>query len=102
MIQLPLSPVANQSMSARLGDEQWDITIKETNAAMCATIARAGVTLVSGLTIVAGTPILPYRYQEHGNLILLTEDDALPFWDAFGTTQTLLYVTAEELADARA
>jgi hypothetical protein len=101
MITIAISAVPNQSLSILLGDAQWDITLKESNGAMCATIAKDSVTVVSGLPVVAGTMLLPYKYQEQGNFTVQTENDQLVWWESFGDTQGLYYLTAEELSYAR-
>ena len=49
-----------------------------------------------------GMPLLPYRYQERGNFLLLTNEGDLPDFTQFGVTQFLVYLTAAELATLRA
>ena len=65
------------------------------------TIVRDGTTLVSNMRITAGTPLLPYRYQESGNFLMTTDGEAIPYYDQFGITQFLVYLTADELATYR-
>lgn len=101
MIDVSLAALPNQSLTIQLAERVYDIHVREANGVMAATIARDGVTLVSALRITAGTPLLPYRYQEAGNFVMTTEGDALPYYDQFGVTQFLVYLTAEEVAALR-
>lgn len=101
MIDLPLQAIPNQSFSEQIGDTRFGITIKETNGVMSITVVRDDVELVSMQRLTPGTPILPYLYLEDGNLLVLVEDEELPCWPAFGITQFLVYLSAEELAAAR-
>lgn len=101
MIDVTLQALPNQSLSIQLGDSRYDITLKETNGVMCASIVRDGVTAVENVRLVAGAPVLPYRYLEDGNFVMFTQDDDLPYYTAFGATQFLTYLTAAEVAALR-
>lgn len=101
MIDISLSSIANQAMSIQLDGRFYEIEVREANGIMSATIIRDGVTVVSNVRITAGTPILPYRYQEEGNFLMITEDNSLPYWDQFGVTQFMIYVSSAELAAYR-
>jgi hypothetical protein len=101
MIDIELSAVPNQSLSIVLDGALYEITVKAAGGIMSATIVRDNVTLVDNVRIVAGTPILPYRYQEAGNFVLLTEDEEYPDYLLFGSSQSLVYASALELAAAR-
>lgn len=101
MIDLQLAPVANQQLSAQLDGVRYEITLKETRGCMSATVTADGATLVSMCRVVAGTPILPYAYQAKGNFVLLTEGDELPYYTAFGSTQSLVYVSPAEIEQLR-
>lgn len=102
MRRIPLEAIPNQSFSVRLDDALYDITIKEARGIMAVTIVRDNVELVSGLRATAGTPLLPYRYQESGNFIITTENDEIPYYTQFGVTQNLIYASQEELEVLRA
>lgn len=101
MKELTLQAVANQSFSATLDGSRYDLTIKEAGGVMCVDVSRDGVALVKGSRIVAKTPLLPYAHQQVGNFVLVTDGDALPYYTEFGTTQALLYVSADEIAALR-
>lgn len=98
MRNISLDAVPNQELSVTLDGNRWDITIKECNGVMCCTLRLNDVTLLSGQRIVAGSPLIPYRYmQDSGNFWLLTEDDELPYYTLFGVDQQLVYASAGEI-----
>lgn len=101
MIDVGIAALPNQSLSVQLDERFYDIHLREANGVMAATIARDGVTLVSAMRITAGTPLLPYRYQEAGNFIMTTDGEMVPYWNEFGVTQFLVYLTPAELAAYR-
>ena len=101
MIDIGIAALANQAISIQLDASFYEIQLRESNGVMAATIARDGVTLVTNSRVIAGTPLLPYRYQEAGNFIVTVDDDALPYWEQFGVTQFLVYLSADELAAYR-
>ena len=102
MIDIGLAALPNQSLTVQVDDNVYTIAIREVIGAMAADISRNNVPLMTGARIAAGCPLLPYRYQEAGNFLLTVEADALPYWDQFGVTQFLVYLTPEELAAFRA
>ena len=102
MIDVTIAAVANQELSVQLGGSMWTISLREGSGCMSASVSRDNVALVSNVRVTGGTPLLPHRYQESGNFIVTVEGEALPYWDQFGVTQFLVYVTAEELAVYRA
>jgi hypothetical protein len=101
MMVIPLQAAPNQTFAIQLDGSRFVLTIKDAGGVMCADVTRDDVLLVSGLRLVAGTPLLPYPFMERGNFAFVTEDDELPYYTAFGTTQALVYLTADELAELR-
>jgi hypothetical protein len=101
MIDITLQALPNQSFSIQLGESRYDITLKEANGVMSASVVRDGTPVVENVRLVAGSPLLPYRYLEDGNFVLFTQDDDLPYYTAFGVTQFLTYLTADEVAALR-
>lgn len=95
---IPLAAVPQQSLSVRVADRRHVITIKTARGCMVASVERDGVLLVQSARLVAGEPILRYPYLQDGNFLLQTVGDEMPWWEAFGTTQTLYYLTADEVA----
>ncbi|UVE47615.1 hypothetical protein KS461_10110 [Pseudomonas chlororaphis] len=65
---------------------------------MLADIYLNDAPLLMGQRLVAGTPLIPYRFlQGSGNFWFLTENDELPWWERFGVDQLLTYASAGEL-----
>lgn len=94
-----LQPIPNQTLTTTLEGMRYQITLKAAGGIMAVTLDRDGQRLFSGLRTVARTPLIPYRYlfSGIGNLLFDTDNDELPDWQAFGITQTLIYLTADEL-----
>ena len=101
MIDVGIAALANQSLSIQLDERFYEIELREANGVMSASIVRDGVTIVSNIRVTAGTPLLPYRYQEAGNFVMTTDGEAIPYWDQFGVTQFLVYLSAAEVAAYR-
>jgi len=101
MIDVGIATLPNQALSIQLDERFYELELREANGVMSASIVRDGVTLVSNIRVTAGTPLLPYRYQEAGNFILTTDGEAIPYWDQFNVTQFLVYLSAAELAAYR-
>ena len=101
MIDVGIAAVPNQTCTVQISERVYDISLREANGVMSASIARDGVSVVTNVRAVAGTPLLPYRYQETGNFLITTEAEALPYYDQFGVTQFLVYLTPDELAAYR-
>lgn len=101
MRQISLAAIPNQSFSVTLDGRRYDLAFKDADGVMVANVARDDVVIATGQRLVAGQPVLPYRWQESGNFVLLTEGDELPDWTLFGSTQFLYFLSADELAEAR-
>lgn len=92
---VPLTPVANQSLSFSVDGAYWQVHLYQTNKYMAVDIKRGGELLVSGLRVVGGTLVLPYDYlwsPNFGNMVF----DADPDWEQFGSNCTLYYLSHEE------
>lgn len=103
MIDIALAAVANQSFFVQLDDRAYSIAVHASgDDLMTVDISRDDVVLIQGARMTPGTPLLPYRYQESGNFILITNAGDLPAFAQFGVTQFLVYLSADELAAERA
>lgn len=98
MMEIALLPVANQGFTVNLDSGLYDLTLRECAGMMCADIALNGATVITGTRIVAGEPIINFPYLEAGgNFVLYTQNGDLPYYDQFGVTQTLFYLTDAEM-----
>ena len=101
MIRINLEAVANQSFNIDLEDSRYKVVLKEANGCMVCDIERDGEILLNGSRCVAGVPLIPYRAYEEGNFIFVTENDMMPYYTEFEITQTLYYLTEEEVQSLR-
>lgn len=95
---IALAAVPNQEISVRLSRQRFVLRIKEAAGVMVVDVTVDGEVRLLASRIVAGTPLIPYRYLEAGNLLLLTEGEQLPDYRQFGVTQSLVYLSADEIA----
>lgn len=95
---IPLQTIANQSFTIFLDGSNYDFTIKETNGVMSVNIVRDGEILQQGERAVAQGLLLPYKYQELGNFMFLTQNGELPFYTKFNSTQVLYYFSIDEIS----
>lgn len=103
MIDVSLAAVANQTLFIQLDERAYTIAVHASDGnLMTADITRDDVVLLQGGRITPGMPLLPYRYQEAGNFLLITNEGDLPDFAQFGVTQFLVYLSPDELAAARA
>ena len=102
-VPVALQAIPNQSFSVLLDGITYKVTIKDARGIMAVSISLDGELVVSGSRFFTDSPLIPYPYLEGsgGNFAFTSEADALPDFEEFGTTQFLIYVSAEELSDAR-
>jgi hypothetical protein len=101
MQTIPIQPIPNQAFSIVLNNNQWDFIIKACNGIMAVSLTLNNVIIIENIRVVANQIIIPYQYLESGNFLFLTQNSELPNYTQFGITQTLIYLTAEELANLR-
>jgi len=102
MQQIPIEALPNQSFSIRLDDSFYQITIKETAGVMVMDIVRDSVTVIIGTRLTAGAPVIPYQYMEQGNFVFSNIGDEVIYYDKFGISQLLFYLSPSDLLEARA
>lgn len=101
IIELAATP--NQSFSVTLEGNRWDFVIKQAVTSMIADVTLNEVVRLTGIRIVAETPIIPYEYlQGAGNFIILTENEEIQYWERFGVDQIMVFATPEEIEAAKA
>ncbi len=99
---IPLQALPNQAFTIVLDNNQWLFSIKTANGITAISLGLNNNVIMDNMRIVANNLIIPSRYQESGNFFFLTQNFQLPYYTEFGTTQSLIYVSAEELAALRA
>lgn len=99
--QIPLQALPNQEFTIVLDNNQWDISIKDTNGVMSVSFTLNDNVIIENLHAAAGMRLIPSQYEEAGNFIFNTANFALPDYTQFEITQYLLYFSAAELAAIR-
>lgn len=100
--QVPLQSIPNQDFTITLDGNLFGIGLHTTNGVMSVSMTINGIDTLDNIRTVAGSPLIPSKYEEAGNFMFVTQNQALPDYDQFGTSQILLYFTAAELAAYRA
>ena len=99
MKEIPLKQFPRQSLSVVLENSLYELSLKECNGIMAATVIRDGETIVNNRRVCAGTPIIPSRYLSDGNFFILTNGDDLPYYTGFESSNTFVFLTNEEMDD---
>ena len=99
---IPLQVLPNQALSVILDNNQWDFVIKVTRGIMTVSLQLNSVDILDSAAAVAGSLIIPSLYKESGNFMIVTQSFQLPDYTQFGTTQFLIYYSADDLAAFRA
>lgn len=102
MLSLPVSALPNQQFQAILDSNVWDITIRSTNGVMSVSLSLNNNIVIENARAVAGSFIIASEYEEDGNFFFITTNQQLPDYTQFGVSQSLIYVSAQELAVFRA
>lgn len=98
---IPIQAIPSQSFSTALENNQWDIDLKTTNGTVSISLTLNGVPLIENIRVVGGAAIIPAKYQEVGNFVLVTQSYQIPDYTQFGISQQLIYIDAEEVASIR-
>ena len=98
---IPIKALPNQTLSALLDDNQWDIALRDCNGVISCSLSKNAVVIVENARAVAGMRILQAHYQEDGNFAIISNDEGIPDYRQFGVTQFLVYISADELAVSR-
>ncbi|MCA6954831.1 phage baseplate plug family protein [Pectobacterium polaris] len=97
--RVPLEQQPNQSLTIRLDDSRYTITIKTlTTELMAISIARDDVLLVQNQRAMPGSLLLPnHMASRYGNFAFVTPNDEYPYYTSFGAGHELHYIPASEL-----
>lgn len=98
MIKIPLLSVPNQSVSIVLEGDFYDLVLKAARDVMAMDIVRNSEVLVTGQRLCPDMPLLVYPYLQSGNFYFLTANGEYPYYTEFNTTQSLIYLSAAEVA----
>jgi hypothetical protein len=98
MLAIPLSPVANQSVSFNADGVLWTVHVYQAVSHMCADISKNGVKIVDGVRCFGGIPLMQYSYMYAPNLGNFCFDSDAD-WTNFGNSCNLYYMPQDELAE---
>jgi hypothetical protein len=98
---IPLQAIPNQSFSITLDNNLYDIKLITCVNITAASILRNKELILLDSRVEPNMPIIPYRYLEDGNFMILTKGGNYPIYSEFGVTQFLIYTSASELRGIR-
>lgn len=97
MKEILLKPVPNQSLSFNASGIFWRVDIKDIPDGVCASVWADGVKISGCARALEGQCLLPFGYMaQNGNLAIYTGGGAVD-WKKFGDSQSLFFLTPEEL-----
>ncbi|WP_127958849.1 phage baseplate plug family protein [Serratia microhaemolytica] len=97
--QVNLEAVPNQSLTIRLGDHRYEITVKMISIdVMSVSIARDDMLLIQNQRAMPSMLLLPaYLAGNAGNFAFITRDDEYPHWEKFTSDHLLFYYSGDEV-----
>ncbi len=101
MLQINLAAIPYQALSVNIDTVRYDLRIFLATNVMCADLSINGTPILTSNRLVAGAFMIPYRYLENGNFLITTLNDDIPYYEQFGTTQFLTYLSQAELESYR-
>ena len=99
---IPLEALPNQQFTVVLDSNQWVVTLKTTNGVISVSLTLNNVDIIDNARACANELIIQSQYLESGNFLFLTQNFDLPNYTQFGTTQSLVYLSAADLTALRA
>lgn len=98
MMQIPLQILPNQQLQTIIDGYRFDIRLMSCFDVMCVDIYRDGASVVRGMRVVAQEMLIPYEYMEGGagNFLFFTQNDDIPNYLQFNSTQFLYHLTDAE------
>jgi hypothetical protein len=100
MIDIAIKSLSNQKVSVTINDIDFEITIKSTGGVV-ADIMMDNVVVLQGVKCLPNMPIIPYQYFENGNFFFVTENEEYPDYTKFNVSQSLVYLTPDEMVTYR-
>jgi hypothetical protein len=98
MLAIPLSQVANQSVSFNADGVLWTVHLYQSINFVCADISINGTLIVTAVRCFGGIPLLQYAYLSApnlGNFCFDSDGD----WTQFGASCNLYYLEQSELQE---
>lgn len=97
MNNIPLQTIPNQAFSVTLNGARFDISLHAGIGVMSASITINDIIKIENVRCTAGTFLLPYLYEEFGNFLFFNLNNEIIFYPNFGSTQSLVYISPDDL-----
>ena len=99
MQNIPIKSVPNQSLTIRVNNDIYNIEIKSINDLMSISFVRNNIVIIENIRAIPMIPLIPYKYlyDGYGNFAFLTMDDEYPDYNLFNISQSLVFLTDEEI-----
>lgn len=95
--KITLLSVPSQKLSYDANGLRFDIRLFCAGEQMCFDLDVDGERVLSGVRVVAGEVMIPYRYvAPQDNFAIVTPDDVEPDWREFSKTQFMVYGHARD------
>jgi hypothetical protein len=98
---ISLQAIPNQAFFIILEGNRYNISVVECAGVMGVSITRNDEIIIENIRATAGTPLLPYLYEEDGNFMFVNINDEIIYYPNFGSTQNLFYLTVADLQNLR-
>lgn len=103
MREIPLSETPNQEIETVINSRVFNIRLHTIGQLTVADVYINRALVCAGVRCVPGMPLIPFRYisDTAGNFFFSCLDGAYPYYELFGATQRLVYLTAAEISAER-
>lgn len=102
MQSVPIQAIPSQTFTyVDPSNNTWNIGIRIVGTQMAFSFSLNGTTLIQNVCAVAGYRIIPYDHLENGNFVLITQSYQIPDYALFGTTQSLIFLSQDEINSFR-
>lgn len=98
MQEIPIQPVAVQSVKFVAGGQNCQILIRQSGRGMLFDLNSNGSDVVASVICLDATPLVCRQYEGfEGNFVFIdTQGNADPYFDGLGSRYKLVYLTAAE------
>lgn len=103
MYKVPVQPIPNQLFSVMIGNVDYQVELRTIQDTAFMSVWANGDILFYNQLCTPNNFVNPYNYvSKNGKFYWKSLDGEYPYFKNFGNTQHLLFLTAEEVANAEA
>ena len=99
MILIPLLSIPNQSLQVRLDEYEVEIQLRTVNDYTLISVRMGGESIIENQICGANQRVYLYSSILNGLFVWNSQDGEYPFYEKFGTTHNLYYITNEEISE---